>query len=110
MFLIPMRRAKSAVASCCLLALPLACSAQGGPSSQITAQDVGGGAATPGTMVGAGGVGGVHIGPVESPTETSPPPTIMTDPNSVQAPSGCTKPQNILFLIDRSGSMQCNPP
>jgi hypothetical protein len=25
-------------------------------------------------------------------------------------PGGCTKDQNILFVLDRSGSMQCNPP
>jgi hypothetical protein len=32
-------------------------------------------------------------------------PTRSSDPLG-----GCTKDQNILFLIDRSGSMQCNPP
>jgi hypothetical protein len=111
MFLISTRRAMTAVASGCLL-LPLACSAAGGPGSQITRLDGTGGAAAASSMAGAAGFGGIGFGKaMESPTENAgAPPMIVVQPGEVQPSGGCTKPQNILFLIDRSGSMNCNPP
>src|SRR5262245_1587557 len=113
MFLISMRRATTSVASCCLLALPLACSAAGAPGNQISKEDSTGTAAAPGASGAAGaapGAGGFKGHGVESPRENGgAPPVIVVQPGEAN-PTGCTKPQNILFLIDRSGSMQCNPP
>jgi hypothetical protein len=111
MFLISTRRAMTAVASGCLL-LPLACSAAGGPGSQITRLDGMGGGAAASSMAGAAGFGGIGLGKaMESPTENAgAPPMIVVQPGQDQPSGGCTKPQNILFLIDRSGSMNCNPP
>jgi hypothetical protein len=112
MFLDASRSAKNAVASCCLL-LPLACSAAGGgTASQISAADGTGGGAAASGMAGSaarGGFGAIHG--VESPSENAgTPPMITVQPGQDQPTGGCTKPQNILFLIDRSGSMNCNPP
>jgi hypothetical protein len=96
--------------------LSLACSATGDNSSTIGNQDITnmGGASS---MAGASGTGST---PGYGPDHP------LVDPNSNGAggqmmvitqlpmrmddPTACTKDQNILFLIDRSGSMQCNPP
>ena len=92
--------------------LVLACSAAGAPSTQITNQDVmgNGGDATM-SMAGAAGVGGRVTGPLEDPAASVQPPVVI-GPTDMRAGNmnGCAKDQNILFLIDRSGSMQCNPP
>ncbi len=95
--------------------LPLACSAAGGPRNQITAQDALGGMAGVATsMAGNAGVGGaVGVGAahgIEAPGATADPPVITPQPGAPMNPGMCSKDQNILFLIDRSGSMQCNPP
>src|SRR5581483_11006054 len=97
--------------------LPLSCSATGDPASQISAQDVGGSSGVGGAATSLAGSAGTSTG--FGPSHP------LTDPNSNAGsqmmpiggvsmrgadPGGCTKDQNILFLIDRSGSMQCNPP
>jgi len=60
-----------------------------------------------------GGVNGVGLAHgLEDPSSSSAggmPPVITVMPGESD-PGGCTKDQNILFVIDRSGSMQCNPP
>lgn len=100
-----------------LALLPLACSATGDPATQISAQDIGGASGASGAASSMAGASGSGFGPSKP----------LMDPNSNNVggqpsiggggltmrgadPGGCTKDQNILFLIDRSGSMQCNPP
>jgi hypothetical protein len=71
-----------------------------------------GGAAT--SVAGSAGMGGVGYGPSHAETDpsgTAGQMSVITQlPMRGSDPGGCTKDQNILFLIDRSGSMQCNPP
>ncbi|HEX4339655.1 MAG TPA: vWA domain-containing protein [Polyangiaceae bacterium] len=98
----------------------LACSATGNQSHGITDQDVLGGASGAATsMAGSSGLGGATgsgatgigaTGAMEAPGATSPPPIITPLPGAPMDPGKCSVDQNILFLIDRSGSMQCNPP
>lgn len=95
--------------------LSLACSATGDNNSgRIGDQDIQGmgGAAT--SMAGAAGAGAPGFGPTAplmAGGDTGGMPSVITQlPTRGSDPTGCTKDQNILFLIDRSGSMQCNPP
>ena len=94
--------------------LLLACSATGDPNSgRIDNQDIQGmgGAAT--SMAGTTGAGTPGFGPsapLMSPDTGGMSSVISQLPTRGSDPTGCTKDQNILFLIDRSGSMQCNPP
>jgi hypothetical protein len=108
------RRLSSRSALVCPL-LALACSATGGPPHQITSSDALGGMSGAATsMAGSSGFGaatGVGAGHgIESPGGSAAPPTIAPIASTRMDPGVCTMDQNILFLIDRSGSMQCNPP
>src|SRR5882672_6127515 len=108
-------RISRSVASLCLL-VPLACSATGDRTSRTISQSDGaggagfGGAAGAITGGGATGIGAVHG--VEAPGSSSSAGgmQIISVIPGESDPGGCTKDQNILFVIDRSGSMQCNPP
>ena len=108
-------RISRSVALLCLLA-SFGCSATGDRTNRtISGADSAGGAGFGGAAgamsgTGANGVGLAHG--LEDPGSSSAggmPPVITVIPGEGD-PGGCTKDQNILFVIDRSGSMQCNPP
>lgn len=103
-------RTSRSVAYLCLL-VPFACSATGDRTSRtFSSADGAGGAGYGGAagMAGVTGIGAVHG--QEAPGASAGAPPVITVIPGESDPGGCTKDQNILFVIDRSGSMQCNPP
>jgi hypothetical protein len=95
--------------------LSYGCSATGNGSSAIGMNDAKGGAAAATSMGGSsglGGIGGLGAQPAVDPNSGSSAGGALITGVGMQPGGGsvCTKDQNILFLIDRSGSMQCNPP
>jgi len=96
------------------LLVPFACSATGDKTSKTFSSADGaggagfGGAAGATPVAGANGFGATHG--VEAPNSSAGGAPIITVIPGESDPGGCTKDQNILFVIDRSGSMQCNPP
>jgi hypothetical protein len=103
----------------CALAVPLACSAASNSDGRIDGNDAVGGAGAAGSTS-VGGASGTASGgatsfgamPAVDPNANSNGGVLITGGVEMRGTSGdgCTKDQNILFLIDRSGSMQCNPP
>lgn len=108
-------RTSRSVACFCLL-VPLACSATGDRTDRTISPANGagggaiGGAAGAAASPGAAGFGATHGLEAPGAGNAGAPPVITGVMEGNGDPGGCTKDQNILFVIDRSGSMQCNPP
>jgi hypothetical protein len=110
------RRLGRLLGACCLFA-SVACSASSNDAGTIDGNDaVGGagaaGASSGGSSPGSGGATGFGAMPAVDPNANSQGGVLITGGVEMRpsSGSGCTVDQNILFLIDRSGSMQCNPP
>ena len=107
-------RTSRSVACFCLL-VPLACSATGDRTDRTISSANGAGGAAFGGAAGSSGAAAAGFGAthgIEAPgtSNAGAPPVITGVMEGNGEPGGCTKDQNILFVIDRSGSMQCNPP